>query len=566
MDRAPEAPALSVGDERLTYGELDRRANRLARHLQASGVRPGDRVALLLERSAEMVVAILAVLKAGAAYVPLDPAYPAERLAFTLEDSGASLLVDLGRPAGGARPHGPPRRRAGRDRAPRRRAPGDRRSIRTSRPTSSTPPARPAGRRAWWSRTPTSTACSRRPTPWFGFGADDVWTLFHSYAFDFSVWELWGALLHGGRLVVVPYWVSRSPEDFYRLLATSGSPCSTRPRRPSASSSGRRRPRSTARAGPRPALGDLRRRGAGAGEPRPLVRPPRRRAAAAGQHVRHHRDHRARHLPAGAGGGPRRAGSLIGQPIPDLAVHLLDRQPAAGAGRRPRRDPRRRRRARPRLPRPAGPHRRALRPRSLRAAARARASTARATWPAACRTAIWSTSAAIDQQVKIRGFRIELGEIEAALAAQPGVREAVVLAREDGRRRAPPGRLRGRRRRCRPIAAGLRARPGRAAAGLHAPRGLRLLDALPLTENGKVDRRALPRAGGRRTAPAQERRGAAHPLERFLAGQFREVLGLPAGARDRRSTRTSSTSAAPRSPAPSSSTACRRRWGRSSTW
>ena len=56
------------------------------------------------------------------------------------------------------------------------------------------------------------------PGSWFGFGPDDVWTLFHSIAFDFSVWELWGALLHGGRLVVVPYEVSRSPELFYELL------------------------------------------------------------------------------------------------------------------------------------------------------------------------------------------------------------------------------------------------------------------------------------------------------------------------------------------------------------
>jgi non-ribosomal peptide synthetase component F len=82
-----------MGAERLTYTDLDGRANRLARHLRASGVRPGDRVALRLERSAEMVIAILAVLKAGAAYVPIDPSHPAERVAFTLEDSGASLLV-----------------------------------------------------------------------------------------------------------------------------------------------------------------------------------------------------------------------------------------------------------------------------------------------------------------------------------------------------------------------------------------------------------------------------------------------------------------------------------------
>ncbi|HYX25228.1 MAG TPA: condensation domain-containing protein, partial [Thermoanaerobaculia bacterium] len=96
VDRAPDAPAVTVfgaGGATLTYGELDARANRLARHLLAAGVRPGDLVALRFERSAELVVAILAVLKAGAGYLPLDPAYPAERLAFALEDSGAALLL-----------------------------------------------------------------------------------------------------------------------------------------------------------------------------------------------------------------------------------------------------------------------------------------------------------------------------------------------------------------------------------------------------------------------------------------------------------------------------------------
>ena len=99
VDRAPEAVALSFpgeAAESLTYGELEGRANRLARHLRAAGVRPGDRVALALERSPEMVAALLAVLKAGAAYVPLDPASPADRLAFILADSGASLLVTMG--------------------------------------------------------------------------------------------------------------------------------------------------------------------------------------------------------------------------------------------------------------------------------------------------------------------------------------------------------------------------------------------------------------------------------------------------------------------------------------
>ncbi|MEW5928796.1 MAG: amino acid adenylation domain-containing protein, partial [Gemmatimonadota bacterium] len=95
-ERTPGAVALVLGDEALTYAELERRANRLAHHLRRRGVGPEVRVALCLERSPEMVVAVLGVLKAGGAYVPLDPAYPAERLAYTLADSGAALLVSQG--------------------------------------------------------------------------------------------------------------------------------------------------------------------------------------------------------------------------------------------------------------------------------------------------------------------------------------------------------------------------------------------------------------------------------------------------------------------------------------
>jgi acyl carrier protein len=93
VDRTPEAPAVSLDGACLTYRDLDAQANRLARWLSDAGVRPGDRVALCLDRSLEMIVALLAVLKTGAAYLPLDPAAPRERLAFALEDSGAALVL-----------------------------------------------------------------------------------------------------------------------------------------------------------------------------------------------------------------------------------------------------------------------------------------------------------------------------------------------------------------------------------------------------------------------------------------------------------------------------------------
>src|SRR5688500_15348160 len=91
--RTPEAVALAFGSDRLTYGELDRRATQLAHHLRARGVGPEARVGVYMERSPRLVIALLGILKAGGAYLPLDPAYPAERLRFLLRDAGAAALV-----------------------------------------------------------------------------------------------------------------------------------------------------------------------------------------------------------------------------------------------------------------------------------------------------------------------------------------------------------------------------------------------------------------------------------------------------------------------------------------
>ena len=211
MDRAPEAPAVSL-EERAPDLPRARRAGQPPRPPAARrGVRPGDRVALCLDRSPELVVALLAVLKTGGAYVPLDPACPRERLAFALEDSGAALLLDAALLE----------REAEADRAAERRAPGAANldpelpayviytSGSTGRPKGVVVPHGNVARLF----AATDALVRLRP--------DDVWTLFHSYAFDFSVWEIWGALLYGGRLVVVPYWVSRDPEAFLRAAAAT---------------------------------------------------------------------------------------------------------------------------------------------------------------------------------------------------------------------------------------------------------------------------------------------------------------------------------------------------------
>ncbi|HET7042061.1 MAG TPA: amino acid adenylation domain-containing protein, partial [Gemmatimonadales bacterium] len=503
-DRAPGAIALSFEGERLTYAELDARANRIARLLQARGVRPGDRVALRLERSAGMVAALLGVLKAGAAYVPVDPAYPADRAAFTLEDSGAALLLqeeDLAAAEG---------QEAGRLDVPVD-ADFPAYVIYTSGST-----GRPKGVIVTHANVDRLFAATE---PWFDFNAEDVWTLFHSYAFDFSVWEIWGALLHGGRLVVVPYWVSRSPEAFHELLETER--VTVLNQTPSAfrqliwASQGK------------PA--DLPLRyvifGGEALEPASLAPwiaryggRPRLINMYGITETTVHVTYRV------MGEGDLDGGSRIGAPIPDLAVHLLDPhlQPVpvgvpgeihvGGAGLalgylgRPDLTAGRF------IPDPfsgppgarlyrSGDLARRLPDGDLEYLGRA------------------------DLQVKIRGFRIELGEIEAALAAQPGVREAVVVARSD----RSDGSVR--------LVAYTTGEADDPTALRHAlaerlpdymiPAAFVFLDALPLTGNGKIDRAALP-APEAASPSAASHREARDPLDAYLLGQFRGSLGLPA--------------------------------------
>ncbi|MEU5883557.1 amino acid adenylation domain-containing protein [Spirillospora sp. NPDC047279] len=199
----PEAPAVTFEGVSWTYGEVNARANRLARHLVAQGVGPEQFVALKLPRTADLVVAILAVLKAGAAYVPIDPDYPADRIALVLEDAAPVLTLDSVEI-----PDGYDGSDLGVEISPDHPAYVIYTSGSTGRPKGVVVPHQNVVR------------LLRSTERWFDFGPGDVWTLFHSYAFDFTVWELWGSLLYGGRLVVVPYLTSRSPEEFAALLAT----------------------------------------------------------------------------------------------------------------------------------------------------------------------------------------------------------------------------------------------------------------------------------------------------------------------------------------------------------
>ncbi len=203
----------------LSYGELNIRANQLAHYLISRGVKPDMLVAISMERSADLVVGLLAILKAGGAYLPIDLSYPPDRLSFMLKDSNAALLLtqkDLI------------------NRIPQTKADiilidefefnsEDKANPTTEMRNSnlayviytSGSTGKPNGVMVTHNNVIRLFESTRE---WFNFNENDIWTFFHSYAFDFSVWEIWGALLHAGKLIIVPYLLSRSPESFYELL------------------------------------------------------------------------------------------------------------------------------------------------------------------------------------------------------------------------------------------------------------------------------------------------------------------------------------------------------------
>jgi len=211
----PKKIAVTCQDQTLTYGELNRRANQLAGLLIERGVAADIPVGLCVPRSSAIPIGILGILKAGGTYVPLDPEYPSERLAYILADCGAKILVTSGQTGDWdietlaldgvdwfARQENPKVAELTPDCGAY--------VIYTSGST-----GHPKGVRVTHRNVASLFEASQTH---FNFGPDDVWTLFHSYAFDFSVWELWGALIYGGRLVIVPGEVARAAAEFCRLL------------------------------------------------------------------------------------------------------------------------------------------------------------------------------------------------------------------------------------------------------------------------------------------------------------------------------------------------------------
>jgi amino acid adenylation domain-containing protein len=218
---SPQAQAVSFEAHSLTYGELNRRANQLAHYLTSLSVRPDVPVGIYLNRSVEMIIGMLGILKAGGAYVPLDPTYPRERIAFMIEDSKLQVLLTHESLAANWHSSGAHVVRLDADSEKIARQPD-------ADPKSRVLPANlgyviytsgSTGRPKGVSVNHSSVVHLFETTqPLFGFGPSDVWTVSHSYAFDFSVWEIFGALLSGGRLVIAPLRVTQSPREFYQLL------------------------------------------------------------------------------------------------------------------------------------------------------------------------------------------------------------------------------------------------------------------------------------------------------------------------------------------------------------
>jgi amino acid adenylation domain-containing protein len=522
----PDAVAVRYEQESLSYRDLNARANRLAHRLRSLGVRADTLVALGFERSLDLVVAVLAVLKAGGAYVPLDPAYPAERLAFVLRDCDAAVLVTHERLLDRFAEHEPPAVVC-----------LDRERSLLERESADDPPAAAGPESlAYAIYTSGSTGQPKgvlvehrnvarlftATDDWFAPGSRDTWLLLHSYAFDFSVWEIWGALLHGGTLVVVPPWTARSPDALARLLVNErATVLNTTP--------------SLFMAAMDELLAvadELSLRlvifGGEALHTRLLApwfeRMPDRRPRLVNMYGITETTVHVTYRPLTAQDA-QRDGSPIGSPIPDLDLYVLDakRKPVpqgvagelfvGGAGvargylNRPELTEQRF------VASPFGPGR------LYRTGDRVRASA----------DGELLFEGRLDDQVKIRGFRIELGEVQAALAADAAVAECAVVADADGpgdarlaayvvpaRGDTDPASLR----------AALRERLREKLPEYMVPSSFTPLEALPLTSNGKLDRKALP-------APVEDR-GAHEPaaprteLERELAELWRELLAAQA--------------------------------------
>ena len=526
VERTPLAVAVVYEQEQLSYQELNRRSNQLAHYLRELGVGPETPVGICLERSLDMVIALLAVLKSGGAYVPLDPGYPQERLQFMVEDAQVTVVIsqrtlqkrflqnqaelvfldDL------------------RDEIQQRSDDRVESGVTVGNPAyviyTSGSTGRPKGAMVTHANVARLMIATQG---WFGFTRHDVWTMFHSYAFDFSVWEIWGALLYGGRLEVVPYWVSRSPEAFYALVRDRG--VTVLNQTPSAFQQFSHEDQ--ARSGKGEALKLRLVIFGGEALEMSSLRPWFERHGDEGPQMVNmygitettvHVTYKVLSKETVQGNA-----SVIGVRIPDLQLYILrEMHPVptgvigemyvGGAGlargywKRPELTAERF------LPHPfsVGKGERLYRTGDL---GRYREDGS------------IEYLGRMDQQIKIRGHRIELGEIEAALEGYEAVKQAAVIMRED-----QPGEKRlvaylvkqtaGDELDVSQIRNYLQAR----LPEYMVPGALMVLESLPLTAHGKLDRAALPRPEWK----GDEKKYVAprNPVEEKLTRIWGHVLGV----------------------------------------
>lgn len=523
----PDSVAVVFQTHQMTYGELNRRANQLARSLRKRGVGPEVRVGLYLERGLDMIVGILGILKAGGAYVPFDPTHTSERTNKIIRDTRLALVLTQ-------RSHQDELVLG--DGSPLTLLLDDGWPTIARESTENLTTGATAQNLAYViftsgsSGTPKGVLVSHAnvvrllnsTTKKFEFGADDVWTLFHSIAFDFSVWEIWGALLHGGKLVIVPYISSRDPDMFFELMqkervtVLNQTPSAFAQRANLTDS----RPQELATqfivfGGERLDFKEL--------EPwfeRYADERPRLINMYGITETTVHVTFRPLKQ-----GDLKTGRSLIGAPIPGTGVHLIDdggrvaptgvvgELYVVGSGL-----------ARGYLDRP-----------DLSAAAFLpcpfdKVSGARMYKSGDIARLLPSGDLEYlgrsDEQVKIRGFRIEPNEVSAALQEHPTVQQAIVICQTDLGSEARLAACFVAASDNVPTASDLSRFLSAKVPDYMVPATFVPLETLPLTANGKIDRKALPLIEPFDGSPDQSYEPPGSPLEEYLTAAGADILGL----------------------------------------